>query len=117
MSVIVASELDQLVAARSASGETNSRHGGLGATRNEAKHFEAVDPAAHFFGHQYFAFGRRSVAGSVTGSDRDGVDDGRVRMTKDARAIAQYVIDVAFAFDIPDIGTFGLVDEVRRAAN
>ena len=117
VAVIVARELDHVVATGCSPGESQRRHRCLGAARDEAQHLESRHPGAHLLGHSHLTFGRCAVARAVAGGDCDRIDDGGVGVAEDARPVTHDIVDVPIAFDVPDVGALGGVHEVGRAAD
>ena len=117
VAVVVAGELHDRVAAGGAAGQAHGRHGGLGARRHQAHLLDRRHPLADRLGQQHLALGRRAVGRAVDGRPLDGLDDGRVGVAGDDRAVGLHEVDVARALDVPHVGALGPGHEVRRAAD
>ena len=115
--VVVAGELHHLVSARVAAGDAQHRHRGLGAAVDHAHALAARHPFADRLCEQHFARRRRSVRRAVTGRVAHRLDDLRVRVAQDDRAVALHEVRVALAFDIPDVPALGALHEVGVATD
>ena len=107
VTVVVALELDDFVAASEAAGEAHTGHGGLGSGVGHADLFDGRNPIDDFLRHLDFADMGDSVGNSILGGLVDGVGDGNGRVSEDVRAPGTNVVDVVFAIDVLDTGAFG----------
>ena len=112
VAVVVPGELEDPLATRDPTGETDGRHGGLGTARHEPDHVHALGPAGHLLGDPHLVLGGRAVAGAPGGGVAHRLDDGGVGVAEDRRAVALHVVDVAVALDVVDEGPLGPGNEV-----
>ena len=84
----------------------------LGAARHQPHHLQSRHPVAELFGHLDLSKRWGPEAGAIAGRLLNGIDDVRVTVTQDARAVAHHVVDVAVAIDIDQVGARGVVKDV-----
>ena len=113
--VIVAGELHQLAPSGEAAGQSDRAHRRLGAAAHQAHLLDRTDSIDDRLGQLHFALRRRSVRRAVGGGRLHRVDHRGVGVTQRDRPVRLHQVDVAPTFDIPDVGTLGLGDEIGRA--
>ena len=117
VTVVVAGELHDRVAAGEAAGHANGGHRRLGAARHEANELAARNPVDDRLGQQHLSLRRRAVARASRGGLLHGGHDGGMGVAGDDRAVRLHQVDVATTLDVPHVRTFRPSDEVRRAAD
>ncbi len=117
VAVVAAVELEDLVAPRVASGETDGAHGGLSTGGDHPDHLDIGIGVADHFGQLDLEPGGGSVGGPVFGCGLDGLHDLGMAVAEDHRSPGADVIDIGVAVGIVNLGTLGALNEQRVAAH
>ncbi len=111
--VVLAFELhDQPPSGRGAS-ETHCSEHSLGPGRGEADHLDAREQIPEEFGNLNLEAMRDSVYRAAAELSLNRIDDCRVGVAEEQRAVAQEIVDVFVAVDIPNVGARAMGDEDR----
>ncbi len=111
--VVVAFELEVLVATGDGAGEAEGNLDGFGAGVGIGDEIRARDEAAEAFGDFVFEVALGSVGGAAAGLGLEGGGDGGVGMAENERAPGEGEVDIAVAIDVFDGGAAGAL-EVER---
>ena len=123
MPVVIALELDDLVAMRVAASQTDGTHRGLGAAGNHAHLLSRRHQLADLLGQGDLALAWSAVRHAAIELSAHGVIDEIRPMTEDHRAPRANEVDVLVAVDVPNMAALGMVVEhrslvhVRECAN
>src|SRR5438445_368028 len=117
MAVVAALELDDLFAPGRAARETDGRHRRLGARIDHAQHFDRRNQARDLLGHAHFHRAWRAERQTrARGLDHGGAHL-RMVVACNHRSPRADVVDVALAFDIPQVGAVRVIGEERLATD
>ena len=116
VAVVATFELDDALTPGGAARQAQCAHRGLGAGADQAQHFHAGHHLQDFFRQLDLALGRRAEGKAFTDGALHRVDHGRVAMAQDHRTPGAYVVDIALAIGVPEIGALGALHKARRAA-
>src|SRR6185369_2499449 len=111
MAMVATGELEDLVTAGKAAGQTNGAHGRLGAGADHADHFDRRDRVDDHFGQGYFQFGRGTEAAAAVDSGLYCRDHGRMAVAEDHGSPGAYVVNEHIAVRIENLGAGGFGDE------
>ena len=117
VAVVAALEFHDGVAAGEAACNADRGHRRLGAGVDHAQHLHRRHQARDFFGHAHFRGAGRAVGQSGARRLLHGFAHLGMVVADDHRPPRTDVVDVAFAFDIPQAGAVGVVGEERLAAD
>ena len=108
--VIAAFDQQVAVAAGVRAGQPQRRHDGFGAGIGEAHEFGGGHHLRNAVGDDQLAFGRqREDAAHLHAAPCSGID-AIIRIAKDRRAIAEAIVDVAVAVDVPGASALAVID-------
>ncbi len=103
MTVVVAFELDDLVASGIATCQANRGHGGLGTRVDHAHHLDAGHHLADQIGHFGLDGGRRAEGETGINALAHSSEDIGIGMAGDHGSPGSHVIDITLAFHIEQI--------------
>ena len=117
VAVVVAFELDDLVAARKGPRQAEGAHRRLGAGVDKADHLQGGHKVHHQPRQVEFERARRPEARPLPRRLHQGVHHYRRRMPQDERPEGEHIIHVSTAVHIDEVGPFAALDEQRLAAD
>ena len=117
VAVVVAGELDDLVAPGEGPGQPNGAHAGLGARVDQPQRLNAGYCASDEPRQFHFLFHRSSKAGPTPGSSFKNSYDCRVGVAQHQRTPGAEVVDVLVSVYVHDTGAASGGDERRRAGD
>ncbi len=117
VAVVAAFELDDARTPGRAARQPDRRHRGLGAGIDHAYHVDRRNQLGNGFGHRHLGLAGRAEAQAVPDRTLHGLPYIRMVVSDDHRSPGTDIVDVALAFDIPQIGPFGATGEERFAAD
>ena len=117
VAVVAALELDDLVAPRIAAGESNGRHAGFRAGADETNLIHGRHELADFFGDERFALRDGAEGKSLGNGFVDGGDDFIIVVAENHRPPGENVVNELLAGRVPHVGTLGVINEARGAAD
>ncbi len=115
--VVVAGELHDAVAPGDAARQADGGHRRLRAGVHQPHPLARRNPLADGLRQLHLPRRRRAVRGPVARRPADRLDDLRMGVSEDHRAVALDEIEVLAALDVVDVGALGAGDDVRRAAD
>jgi hypothetical protein len=117
VTVIVAVELDELVASGIAASQSDRAHGRLGAARDHAHHIHAGDHVADSLGELNLDLRRRSIARATVELLANPIEHLVGCVTQYHRAPRRHKIDVLVADGVPHVRALGVIVEDRIATH
>ena len=117
VAVVAAFEFHELRAAGGAAGEADRRHRRLGAGVDHAHHLDRGNQPGDRFGHGHFGRAGRAERQTVLHRAFDRLAHGGMIVTDDHRSPRADVVDVARAFDVPQVRGVRPRGEERFAAD
>ena len=117
VAVVVARELHDPASPRVTTGDADRRHRRLRAGGDEAHLLDRRHPLADRLGQEHLALGGRAVRRPVDRRTLHGLDDRRVGVPGDDRAVGLHQVDVAPTVRVPHHRPGRASDEVRRATD
>ena len=117
VAVVIARELDQLVAASEPAGETHGAHRRLGAAAHHPHLLDARHGRDDQFSKPALGLGGRAVARARGECPFDCGDHSRVAVAEDHRAPGADVVEIRVAVDVGEVLPRGALEEDRLAAD